>query len=157
PRRSREPGAAARRGVAVDAAHRDAAPRRRLDRRDPRTRRPGARRAGARRVPPRRGVGMTTTPIQRAARIIATAIVHGTSSDPALEAAHALAAARLLPAPADPFAAPGRHRPAPSPAAIATLADCRRAKRIADDARDVIEGMPGDPAVDAAAGEVMFV
>jgi len=99
-----------------------------------------------------------STPVDRAARIIATAIVHGTSSDPALEAAHALDDARMLPpAAADPFAAPGRRRPAPSPAAIAALADCRRAKRIAEDTRDVIEGMPGDPAVDAVAGEVTFV
>ncbi|MEW1866993.1 hypothetical protein AB0420_02145 [Streptomyces caelestis] len=99
---------------------------------------------------------MSTSHIERAARIIAATIVHGTGGDPALDAAQALADERLL-APADPFQAPGRNRPAPSPAALAALADCRRAKAVADDARPLVAGMPGDAVVDAAGGEVSFV
>lgn len=91
---------------------------------------------------------------QRAARVIAAAIVHGTGADPALDAARALADARLL-APVDPFDTPGRNRP--SPAAMAALADCRRAKKVADDARPLVEELPGDGHVDAAGGEVTFV
>lgn len=93
--------------------------------------------------------------IERAARIIAAAIVHGTGPDPALDAARALDDARLLTPVADPFDAPGRNRP--SPAAVAALADCRRAKKVADDARPLVKGMPGDGHVDAAGGEVTFV
>lgn len=92
-----------------------------------------------------------------AARVIAAAIVHGTSSDVALEVAAALDDARLLVRPADPFAEPGHRRPAPSPRALAALADCRRAKNVADDARPLLADLPGDPSVDAAGGEVTFV
>ncbi|MFM9464797.1 hypothetical protein ACKI1K_18330 [Streptomyces scabiei] len=99
---------------------------------------------------------MTTSTVERAARIIAAAIVHGTSGDPALDVAQALDDARLL-APADPFARPGRNRPAPSPAAVAALAECSKAKQAADTARAQVDGMPGEPAVSAAGGEVTFV
>jgi hypothetical protein len=100
---------------------------------------------------------MTNPTVDRAARIIAAAIVHGTSTDPALDAAQALADARLLvPAP-DPFAKPGRNRPEPSPAAVAALAACGKAKQAADTARAQTEGMPGEPDVSAAGGEVTFV
>ncbi|MEV6836812.1 hypothetical protein AB0N17_20270 [Streptomyces sp. NPDC051133] len=57
----------------------------------------------------------------------------------------------------DPFAAPGRNRPDPSPAAIAALVECRRAKELADGARTVVADMPGQPDVSAAGGEVLFV
>jgi hypothetical protein len=100
---------------------------------------------------------MTNPNIERAARIIAAAIVHGTSTDPALDAARALDDEQLLAPAADPFAAPGRNRPAPSPAAIAALAECRRAKAVADDARPLVANMPGDAVIDAAGGEVTFV
>ncbi|MFD9212049.1 hypothetical protein ACFVY9_02815 [Streptomyces sp. NPDC059544] len=94
--------------------------------------------------------------VARAARIIAAAIVHGTGSDPALDAAQALADERLL-APADPFAVPGRNRPERSPAAVAALAECRRAKNVADSARLIVDRLPGDATVEAAGGEVSFV
>ncbi|MCX4615749.1 hypothetical protein [Streptomyces mirabilis] len=58
---------------------------------------------------------------------------------------------------ADPFAAPGRNRPAPSPAAVAVLAECRKAKEAADTARAQSDGMPGTPDVSAAGGEVSIV
>lgn len=95
--------------------------------------------------------------VERAARIIAAAIVHGTGSDPALDAAQALADERLLAPTADPFERPGRNRPAPSPAAVAALADCRRAKDVADYARPLLDDMPAPASVDAAGGEVTFV
>ncbi|GGQ80979.1 hypothetical protein [Streptomyces flaveolus] len=99
---------------------------------------------------------MTNSRIERAARVIAQAIVHGTTTDPAYEAARLLDEQGLLATtPADPFAAPGRNRP--SPAAVAALADCRRAKGIADDAKTLVADMPGAPAVEAAGGEVQFV
>jgi hypothetical protein len=94
--------------------------------------------------------------VERAARIIAAAIVHGTGGDPALDAAQALADERLL-APADPFAAPGRNRPERSPAALAALAECRKAKAVADSARPIVDRMPGAASVEAAGGEVTFV
>lgn len=101
---------------------------------------------------------MTNEQIERAARIIAAAFVHGTTTDPAFEAARLLDEQGLLaPAPADPFEAPGRNRPVPSPSAVAALADCRRAKAIADDALSLVEDMPGVPTVEAAGGEVKFV
>ncbi|MFI9600375.1 hypothetical protein ACIHCX_10920 [Streptomyces sp. NPDC052043] len=99
---------------------------------------------------------MTNPNIERAARVVAAAIVHGTSGDPALDVAQALDDARLL-VPADPFAAPGRSRHTASPAALAALAECRRAKQVADTARAQTDGMPGRPNVSAAGGEVQFV
>lgn len=97
--------------------------------------------------------------IAAAAELIASVIVHGTSTDPALEAATALDGAGLLPrpVPADPFAAPRRNRPAPSPAALARLGECRKAKAAADLAVAEVTEMPGEPAVTANAGEVRFV
>jgi hypothetical protein len=96
--------------------------------------------------------------IERAARVVAAAIVHGTSSDMALEVAQHLDDAGLLVRPgADPFTAPGRKRPAPSPTALAALADCKRAKYVADGAQDEIVDMPGKPDVWAAGGEVRIV
>ncbi|MFF7171137.1 hypothetical protein [Streptomyces pseudovenezuelae] len=56
-----------------------------------------------------------------------------------------------------PFTAPGRNRPAPSPAALAMLATCRKAKQVADTARAQSDGMPGKPDVSAAGGEVSIV
>ncbi|MFC8873182.1 hypothetical protein [Streptomyces ardesiacus] len=101
---------------------------------------------------------MTNEQIERAARIIAAALVHGTTTDPAYEAARLLDEQGLLAAaPADPFEAPGRNRPAASPAAVAALADCRRAKKIADDAQSLVTDLPGAPEVEAAGGEVKFV
>jgi hypothetical protein len=95
--------------------------------------------------------------ITRAARIIAAAIVHGVSDDPALDAAHALDDVQLLASPADPFLLPGRHRPAPSPAAVAMLDRCRKAKGAAYTASVETAGMPGSPEVTAAGGEVQIV
>lgn len=101
---------------------------------------------------------MTNPTIDRAARVIAAAIVHGTSSDVALEVAQALDDARLLVRPAaDPFSLPGRNRPERSPAAVAALAQCRHAKEVADIARTEVAQMPGEATVDAAGGEVTFV
>ncbi|RPK74502.1 hypothetical protein [Streptomyces sp. ADI95-17] len=57
----------------------------------------------------------------------------------------------------DPFAAPGRNRPAPSPAAVALAAQCRKAKTIADTAPARFEEMPTPPAASAAGGEVQLV
>ncbi|MEV5911110.1 hypothetical protein AB0M00_19680 [Streptomyces chartreusis] len=102
---------------------------------------------------------MTQNPnIEAAARVVAAAIVHGTSSDVAREVAQALDDARLLVRPvADPFATPGRNRPEKSPAALAALADCRKARQVADTARAQADGMPGKHDVSAAGGEVTFV
>lgn len=100
---------------------------------------------------------MSNPNIERAARVIAAAFVHGTSSDIAAEVAQALDDARLLVDQTDPFRAPGRERPAPSPAAVAALDQCGRAKVVADLARKEISEMPGAPQVDAAGGEVTFV
>lgn len=99
---------------------------------------------------------MTNEQIERAARIIAETVVHGTTTDPAYEAARLLDEQGLLAAaPADPFEAPGRNRP--SPVAVAALADCRRAKAIAHDAQSLVTDLPGSPEVEAAGGEVKFV
>ncbi|QWA26212.1 hypothetical protein KJK32_16600 [Streptomyces sp. JCM17656] len=57
----------------------------------------------------------------------------------------------------DPFSTPGRNRPAPSPAAVAALDQCRRAKGVADTTRAQIDGMPGEPDVSAVGGEVRIV
>ncbi|MCX5562766.1 hypothetical protein [Streptomyces sp. NBC_00038] len=100
---------------------------------------------------------MTNPKIERAARTIAAAVVHGTSGDPALEAAQALDELGLLAPSTDPFSVPGKNRPAPSPAAVAALDQCRRAKSVADSARAQADGMPGKPDVSAAGGEVKFV
>ncbi|AQW55243.1 hypothetical protein ACIQPP_05330 [Streptomyces violaceusniger] len=96
--------------------------------------------------------------INAAARVVAEAIVHGASSDVALDVAQALDDAGLLLRPAaDPFTLPGRNRPAPSPAAVAALDTCRRAKTAADKARAEVVEMPGEPEVSAAHGEVQIV
>lgn len=96
--------------------------------------------------------------IERAATVVAAAVVHGTSSDVAREIAQALDDAGLLVRPEfDPFMVPGRNRPAPSPKAVAALADCRRAKYVADGAADEVADMPGKPDVWAAGGEVRIV
>lgn len=100
---------------------------------------------------------MTAANVLRAARAIAGAIVHGTGSDPALEAAQHLDELGLLAPSTDPFSTPGRNRPEPSPAAVAVRAACGKAKRVADTARAQIDGMPGSPDVSAAGGEVLFV
>lgn len=100
---------------------------------------------------------MTQSHVTRAARIVASAIVHGESLDPALDAAQALDDLGLLALqPRDPFTAPGRNRPA-SPAAMAVLADCRKAKGAAYTAAVETAGLPGDPQIDAAGGEVQIV
>ncbi|MFF5285235.1 hypothetical protein [Streptomyces sp. NPDC013171] len=57
----------------------------------------------------------------------------------------------------DPFAAPGRNRPAPTPAAVALLAQCRQAKAVADAAPALFADMPIPAAASAAGGEVLFV
>lgn len=100
---------------------------------------------------------MTNPNIERAARIIAEALVHGTSGDPALEAAQALADRRLLVEPVDLFAAPGRNRPVPGPDAIRMLDECRKAKSAAYTASVEVAGMPGSPQVESLRGEVRFV
>ncbi|MGA5489608.1 hypothetical protein ACPCK1_17850 [Streptomyces pseudogriseolus] len=100
---------------------------------------------------------MTNPNILRAARAIAAAVVHGTSDDPALEAAQQLDELGLLAPSTDPFSTPGRNRPEPSPAAVAALDQCRRAKNVADTARAQADGMPGKPDVSSAGGEVLFV
>ena len=48
-------------------------------------------------------------------------------------------------------------RSAPSPAAVALLAQCRAARQVADTVRAQSDGMPGRPDVSAAGGEVTFV
>nr|WSS66782.1 hypothetical protein OG284_36790 [Streptomyces sp. NBC_01177] len=57
----------------------------------------------------------------------------------------------------DPFAAPGRNRPTPSPAAVALAVQCRKAKAIADTAPRRFESLPAAPEASAAGGEVQFV
>ncbi|GGX02253.1 hypothetical protein [Streptomyces chryseus] len=57
----------------------------------------------------------------------------------------------------DPFAAPGRNRPAASPAAVALLAECRKAKAVADTAPARFKTMPTPAAATAAGGEVQLV
>ncbi|MFD5838180.1 hypothetical protein ACFWHV_32225 [Streptomyces collinus] len=59
--------------------------------------------------------------------------------------------------PAAPFAAPGRVRPALSPAAVKLLAECRAAKDAAYTASVETAGLPGTPTVTAVRGEVQFV
>lgn len=96
--------------------------------------------------------------IERAARIIAAAVVHGTTTDPAYEAARQLDKQGLLAgAPTDPFETPGRNRPVPSPAAVAVARQCRLAREAADRVEVVAEGMPGRREVSAAGGEVRLV
>lgn len=56
---------------------------------------------------------------------------------------------------ADPFAAPGRNRP--SPAALALLADCRRAKAVAQAATVEYAAETPRPVASAAGGEVQIV
>lgn len=58
---------------------------------------------------------------------------------------------------ADPFAAPGRNRPVPSPAAVALAVQCRKAKNLADAAPTTYEQMPTLAEASAAGGEVQFV
>ncbi|MFI1607805.1 hypothetical protein ACH4YN_37825 [Streptomyces griseofuscus] len=100
---------------------------------------------------------MTTNPNAiPAADLIARVTAGRTAVDPALEVAAALDDAGLLTRP-DPFAAPGRNRPGPSPAAVAVLVQCRQAKAAADLAQPEVVEMPGEPAVTAAGGEVRFV
>ncbi|MEU3447197.1 hypothetical protein AB0H29_08200 [Streptomyces thermolilacinus] len=102
---------------------------------------------------------MTRNPnIERAARVIAATIVHGSSPDIAREIATALDDAGLLDRTAayDPFAV-GRASAAPSPEALAVAAQCRRAKAAADAARAEVVDLPGVPEVSAAGGEVTFV
>ncbi|MFI6465715.1 hypothetical protein [Streptomyces sp. NPDC050538] len=95
---------------------------------------------------------MTTNPnVVPAADLIADAL-----RGAAANAAGALDGAGLLTRP-DPFATPGRYRPGPSPAAIAVLAQCRKAKAAADLAKPEVVELPGEPAVTAAGGEVRFV
>lgn len=98
------------------------------------------------------------TNIERAARIIAEAVVHGTTTDLAYEAARLLDREGLLVTPpADPFEAPGRHRSVPSPAAVRVARECRLAREAADTVRAVAEDMPGEREVSAAGGEVRLV
>ncbi|MCT9139034.1 hypothetical protein [Streptomyces violarus] len=59
--------------------------------------------------------------------------------------------------PAAPFAAPGRVRPALSPAAVKLLAECRAAKNAAYTASVETAGLPGTPTVTAVRGEVQLV
>ncbi|MFF3190505.1 hypothetical protein [Streptomyces misionensis] len=56
-----------------------------------------------------------------------------------------------------PFAAPRKSRPALSPAAVALLAECRKAQTAAYTASVETAGMPGEPSVSAAGGEVQIV
>ncbi|MFI5809296.1 hypothetical protein [Streptomyces sp. NPDC051561] len=58
---------------------------------------------------------------------------------------------------ADPFTAPGRNRPTPSPAAVALAVQCRRAKALADTAQQQFAAMPTPPEASAAGGEVQLV
>lgn len=57
----------------------------------------------------------------------------------------------------DPFAAPGRHRHTPSPAAVALAIQCRKAKSLADTAPTRFESLPAAPEASAAGGEVQLV
>lgn len=52
---------------------------------------------------------------------------------------------------------PGRRHPTPSPAAVALLAQCHRAKAAADSIPRVFTSMTPRPAASAAGGEVMLV
>lgn len=56
----------------------------------------------------------------------------------------------------NPFAAPGRNRPTPSPAAVALAVQCRKAKTLADTAPTRFEQLP-PAAASAAGGEVQLV
>jgi hypothetical protein len=99
---------------------------------------------------------VTTNPNVIPAAELLAGMAHRTATDPALAAAAALDDAGLLTRP-DPFALPGKNRPAPSPAAVAALVECRKAKAAADLAEPEVAEMPGEPAVSAAGGEVRFV
>ncbi|MET9816560.1 hypothetical protein [Streptomyces sp. NPDC006355] len=99
---------------------------------------------------------MTTNPNVIPAADLIAGMAHRAAVDPALDAAAALDDAGLLTRP-DPFALPGRNRPAPSPAAVAALVECRKAKAAAELAEPEVAEMPGEPAVSAAGGEVRFV
>lgn len=57
----------------------------------------------------------------------------------------------------DPFTAPGRPRPAPSPAAVALLAQCRQAKALADAAPSRFAELPAPVKASAAGGEVQLI
>lgn len=57
----------------------------------------------------------------------------------------------------DPFAAPGRNRLTPSPAAVALAVQCRKAKSLADAAPARFESLPAAPEASAAGGEVQLV
>ncbi|MFE3488337.1 hypothetical protein [Streptomyces griseus] len=57
----------------------------------------------------------------------------------------------------DPFTTPGRHRPTPSPAAVALAIQCRKAKTLADTAPTRFRRMPVPAATSAAGGETQFV
>ncbi|WP_431784936.1 hypothetical protein [Streptomyces chumphonensis] len=94
--------------------------------------------------------------IQRAARVVAEAIVHGASSDVALEVATALDDAGLLVRPGAEPSSDSSGRRAPSPAALAALAECRKAKSVADSAQSAVAELPGGQ-VSASGGEVTFV
>jgi hypothetical protein len=99
---------------------------------------------------------VTTNPnVIPAADLIAD-VMQRAAVDPSLDAAAALDDAGLLTRP-DPFALPGKNRPAPSPAAVAALVECRKAKAAAALAELEVAEMPGAPAVSAAGGEVRFV
>lgn len=102
---------------------------------------------------------MTTNPnTLPAADVVAEVLLHGKTTDPALDVAVALDGAGLLARPAaDAFDVPGRYRPGPSPAAVARLVECRKAKAAADLAEPEVAELPGEPAVSAAGGEVRFV
>ncbi|MGW1587276.1 hypothetical protein [Streptomyces sp. NPDC002386] len=100
---------------------------------------------------------MTNPVTDRAARIIAAEIVHGTSTDPALAAAQQLADLGLLTPAAEVLTYAARKRAERSPAAAAKWAECRRAKDAAYTASVETAGMPGEPEVTAAGGEVQFV
>lgn len=91
--------------------------------------------------------------LDNAARIVARAIVHGTSTDPALDAVQALDDAGLLAGRRPAFRAPTDA----SPSALAVLADSRRAKDAAYVAGVEHAGMPGEPEITAVAGEVTFI
>ena len=87
--------------------------------------------------------------IDRAARVIATAIVHGTNADIALEIAQALDDTALL-------VRPGCRETVPTPAEVAEISAARRAQTVVDNARG-FEDMPGAPRVTAAGPEVRVV
>lgn len=65
-------------------------------------------------------------------------------------------AAQALAPQRDPFTIPGRNRLV-SPSAMAKLAECRQAKNAAYTASVETSGMPGEPHIDAAGGEVQIV